>query len=62
MSRHTPEVAGKVASNRVRELARLSRNVIVQCPICYVNLRRGVKLSGVEVNLYDIAEVIEVSG
>ncbi len=43
-------------------MARLSRNVVVQCPICYVNLRRGVKLSGVEVNLYDIAEVIEVSG
>ncbi|ADY00752.1 Fe-S oxidoreductase [Vulcanisaeta moutnovskia 768-28] len=57
-----PEIAGKVASNRVKELARLSRNVIVQCPICYVNLRRGVKLSGVEVNLYDIAEAIEVSG
>ncbi|GAB6946221.1 (Fe-S)-binding protein [Vulcanisaeta sp. JCM 16161] len=57
-----PEVAGKVASNRVRELARLSKNVVVQCPICYVNLRRGVKLSGVEVNLYDIAEVIEVIG
>ena len=57
-----PEIAGKVASNRVKELVRLSRNIVAQCPICYVNLRRGIKLSGVEANLFDIAEVIEVGG
>lgn len=56
-----PELAGKVAANRVRELTRLSRNIIVQCPICYVNLKRGAKLSGLEVNLYDLAEIMEVS-
>ena len=56
-----PGIAGRIAANRVRELVRLSRNIVVQCPICYVNLRRGSQ--GIDgVRIYDLAEVIEVGG
>ncbi|MCG2887459.1 MAG: (Fe-S)-binding protein [Vulcanisaeta sp.] len=56
-----PGIATKIAANRVRELVRLSRNIVVQCPICYVNLRRGSQ--GIDgVKIYDLAEVMEVTG
>jgi Cysteine-rich domain. len=55
-----PSIAGKVSANRVRELVKLSRNIVVQCPICYVNLRRGSH--GIDgVKIYDLAEVMEVT-
>jgi Fe-S oxidoreductase len=50
-----PGVAKQIAKARVRELAKLSRKVVVQCPICYVNLKRA---SEGEVELYHMAEVL----
>ena len=50
-----PGVAKQIAKARVRELAKLSRKVVVQCPICYVNLKR---VSEGEVELYHMAEVL----
>ncbi len=50
-----PGVAKQIAKARVRELAKLSRKVVVQCPICYVNLKRT---SGGEMELYHMAEVL----
>jgi Fe-S oxidoreductase len=50
-----PGVAKLIAKTRVRELAKLSRKVVVQCPICYVNLKRA---SEGEVELYHMAEVL----
>jgi len=51
-----PGVAKQIAKVRVRELAKLSRKVVVQCPICYVNLKRA---SEGEVELYHMAEVLQ---
>ncbi|ACB39275.1 (Fe-S)-binding protein [Pyrobaculum neutrophilum] len=51
-----PEVARKIAEARVRDLSRLSNKVVVQCPICYINLRRA---SGGRIELYHLAEVLE---
>ncbi|MGC8972932.1 MAG: heterodisulfide reductase-related iron-sulfur binding cluster [Thermoproteus sp.] len=50
-----PNIAKQIAKARVKELARLSRKVVVQCPICYVNLKRA---SEGEVELYHMAEVL----
>lgn len=50
-----PEVSRKVAEARARELSRLSRRVVVQCPICYVNLKRA---SGGGLELYYLAEAV----
>ncbi|MCU7788497.1 (Fe-S)-binding protein [Pyrobaculum sp. 3827-6] len=50
-----PDVARKVAQIRVRDLAKLSKDVVVQCPICYVNLKRA---SNGEVRLYYLPEVL----
>jgi Fe-S oxidoreductase len=50
-----PGVAKQIAKARVRDLAKLSRKVVVQCPICYVNLKRA---SEGEVELYHMAEVL----
>ncbi|MFB6470283.1 MAG: heterodisulfide reductase-related iron-sulfur binding cluster [Vulcanisaeta sp. AZ3] len=55
-----PSVAKAVSINRVKELARLSSNIVAQCPICYVNLRRGAEEGSVSIRLFDLAEVIEV--
>jgi Fe-S oxidoreductase len=50
-----PEVSRKVAEVRVRDLSKLSNKVVVQCPICYVNLKRAAQ-SGLE--FYHVAEVL----
>jgi Fe-S oxidoreductase len=50
-----PKVSRKVAELRVRELSKLSDKVVVQCPICYVNLKRA---SGGRLELYHLPEVL----
>ena len=50
-----PEVSRKVAEVRVRDLSKLSNKVVVQCPICYVNLKRAAQNRLV---FYHIAEVL----
>lgn len=49
-----PDVAKKVAGVRVRDLSKLSKDVVVQCPICYVNLKRASN----GVRLYYLPEVL----
>ncbi|ABL88509.1 protein of unknown function DUF224, cysteine-rich region domain protein [Pyrobaculum islandicum DSM 4184] len=51
-----PDVARKVAETRVRELSRLSKRVVLLCPICYVNLKRA---SGGGLELYYLPEVVQ---
>jgi Fe-S oxidoreductase len=56
-----PSVAKAVATNRVRDLSKLSERVILECPLCYVNLKRAAEESGVRLEFYDLAEVMEVA-
>ena len=55
-----PEVAGAVSASRVRDLSKLSKNVILECPICYANLSRAAEKLKVQMNFYDLAEILEV--
>jgi len=50
-----PKVSRKVAELRVRDLSKLSNKVVVQCPICYVNLKRA---AGRRLELYYLPEVL----
>jgi Fe-S oxidoreductase len=50
-----PDVSRKVAEVRVKELSKLSHKVVVQCPICYVNLKRA---AGGRLELYYLPEVL----
>ncbi|MEM1518888.1 MAG: (Fe-S)-binding protein [Pyrobaculum sp.] len=50
-----PTLAKKVAEMRVSKLSKLSKTVVVACPLCLVNLSRA---GGVEV--VDIAEVLDL--
>jgi len=48
-----PELSDKIAKARAEQLTRLSKNVVVVCPMCYANLSKHVE------NVKDLAEVIE---
>ncbi|ABP50089.1 MULTISPECIES: (Fe-S)-binding protein [Pyrobaculum] len=50
-----PDVARKVASLRVNDLSKLSKDVVVQCPICYVNLKRAAEG---RINLHYLPEIL----
>ena len=47
------ELSEKIARARAEQLMRLSKNVLVVCPMCYANLSKYVG------NIKDLAEVIE---
>ncbi|RSN71441.1 (Fe-S)-binding protein [Candidatus Methanodesulfokora washburnensis] len=48
-----PKIAKRIANNRLRELRKISENVLVSCPICLANLSRA---GGA--NIVDVGEVI----
>ena len=48
-----PELSDKIAKARAEQLTRLSKNILVVCPMCYANLSKHVE------NIKDLAEVIE---
>ena len=48
-----PELSEKIAKARAEQLTRLSKNVLVVCPMCYANLSKYAE------NIKDLAEVIE---
>jgi Fe-S oxidoreductase len=48
-----PRIAKRIAGNRIRELKKISENVLVACPICLANLSRA---GGA--NVVDVGEVI----
>ena len=48
-----PELSEKIAKARVEQLKRLSKNILVVCPMCYASLSKYAE------NIKDLAEVIE---
>ncbi|MGB9728655.1 MAG: heterodisulfide reductase-related iron-sulfur binding cluster [Thermoprotei archaeon] len=50
----TPEISKRVAKIRVNELSKLSKNIVVVCPICLANLSRVSD----NVNIIDLAELL----
>ena len=48
-----PELSDKIAKTRVEQLSKLSKNILVVCPMCYANLSKYAE------NIKDLAEVIE---
>lgn len=48
-----PDLSDKIAKMRVEQLNRLSKNILVVCPMCYVNLSKYSE------NVKDLAEVVE---
>lgn len=49
-----PKISRRIAENRIKELKRISENVLVACPICLANLSRS---GGAKV--VDVGEVIQ---
>lgn len=53
----SPKLALRIAIRRARELADTgSGRVIVMCPICYVNLKRGFQVIGYRTSIQDLSE------
>lgn len=48
-----PELSEKIAKIRAEQLSKLSKNILVVCPMCYANLSKYAE------NIKDLAEVIE---
>ncbi|MEM3832674.1 MAG: (Fe-S)-binding protein [Thermoprotei archaeon] len=48
-----PEISRRIAEIRVNELSKLSKNIVVVCPICLANLSRVPS----NVNIIDLAEL-----
>lgn len=51
-----PSLGENVSRMRVQELAEISRNIVVTCPICYLNLGRYEQKLGIKV--WDIGELL----
>jgi len=51
-----PELSKTIARRRLAELATVSKNVVVECPFCLLNLSREEKIFGVKV--WDFGEVL----
>jgi Fe-S oxidoreductase len=49
-----PEISSKIAEKRIRDLSKISNNIIVVCPICLANLSRVAS----NVNIIDLAELL----
>ena len=50
------DLTEKVSRTRIQELANISKNIIVECPICLINLRKYEKEMGIKV--WDIGELL----
>ena len=50
------DLTEKVSETRIKELSNVSKNIIVECPICLINLRRYEKEMGIKV--WDIGELL----
>lgn len=50
------DLTEKVSEARIQELSAISKNIIVECPICLINLRKYEKEMGVKV--WDIGELL----
>ncbi len=51
-----PSLSNSIAAARARDLSRLSKTIVVACPICLGNLSRNAPSGGVRV--VDLAEAI----
>ncbi len=57
-----PELSLRIASNRVKELAAVGAEAIVTCcPGCVLQLREGAKMAGIEIEVLDLAQLLELS-
>ena len=50
------DLTEKVSETRIQELAAISKNIIVECPICLINLRKYEREMGIKVR--DIGELL----
>ncbi|MFO8165860.1 MAG: heterodisulfide reductase-related iron-sulfur binding cluster [Thermodesulfobacteriota bacterium] len=50
------DLTEKVSRARIQELSAISKNIIVECPICLINLRKYEKEMGIKV--WDIGELL----
>lgn len=51
-----PSLASKIAEKRIEQLVKLSKNIVVACPICLYNFRRVTKDSSIKV--LDLGEIL----
>jgi len=50
------DLTEKVSETRIQELVGVSKNILVECPICLINLRKYEKKMGIKV--WDIGELL----
>jgi len=50
------DLTEKVSTTRIQELANISKNIIVECPICLINLSKYEKEMGIKV--WDMGELL----
>jgi len=50
------DLTEKVSRTRIQELANVSKNIIVECPICLINLRKYEREMGIKV--WDMGELL----
>ncbi|GAF88822.1 unnamed protein product, partial [marine sediment metagenome] len=50
------DLTEKVSKTRIQELANVSKDIIVECPICLINLRRYEREMGIRV--WDMGELL----
>jgi len=50
------DLTEKVSESRIQELVGVSKNILVECPICLINLRKYEKKMGI--NVWDIGELL----
>lgn len=50
------DLTEKVSRTRIQELSSISKNIIVECPICLINLRKYEKEMGIKV--WDMGELL----
>ena len=49
---HSPELAGRIAAQKVREAVDKGVDMIVtSCPMCFVNMKEGAKVAGVKMDV-----------
>ena len=54
-----PELAKKIASERVREAAELGAEILAAaCPTCLLNLKEGANLAGIKMDVQDVNALI----
>ena len=50
------DLTEEISRTRIQELANVSKNIIVECPICLINLRKYEKEMGIKV--WDMGELL----